>query len=141
MAENCTSEPSGDELESVLEQLTTDQIRFVVARQECATDREAARMIKVSESTVYRWPDVVKRAVALMAADGLKTAMHIRRKHLAKAMLVKVRGLDSDDERIRQSSATEIIEWEMGRANQPVSGDVAGAIIVAIGGIDPDEDI
>jgi len=98
-------------------------------------------MIKVSESTVYRWPDVVKQAVALMAADGLKTAMHIRRKHLAKAMLVKVRGLDSDDERIRQSSATEIIEWEMGKAAQPLTGENGGPLIVAIGGIDPDEDI
>ena len=132
MVENCTFEPSGDELESVLEQLTTDQIRFVVARQECATDREAARMIKVSESTVYRWPDVVKRAVTLMAQDGLKTAMYIRRKSLAKAMLVKVKGLDSNDERIRQGAATEIIEWETGKANQPITGKDGGPVTMRV---------
>jgi hypothetical protein len=45
-------------------------------------------------------------------------------------MLTKVAGLDSIDEQVRQRVATEIIEWEMGRATQPVdqrnenSGDV-----------------
>jgi hypothetical protein len=139
IAEKCTSEPIGDELDAILAQLTTDQLRFVVARQECATDRDAARMIKMSESTVYRWPDIVKRAVDLMAHDGIKTALHIRRKSVAKAMLVKVKGLDSGDERVRQSAATEIIEWEMGKAEQPVSS--SGTLILAIGGIDPSEDI
>lgn len=89
-------------------------------------------MIKVSESTVYRWPDVVKRAVMLMAQDGLKTAMYIRRKSLAKAMLVKVKGLDSGDERIRQGAATEIIEWETGKANQPITGKDGGPVTMRV---------
>jgi hypothetical protein len=72
----------------------------------------------MSESAVYRWPDAVKRAVKLMAGDGLVTALHLRRRVLAKAMLVKVRGLDTDDERLRQQTATEIIEWELGKATQ-----------------------
>lgn len=139
--ENCIFDADTDDLDAVLAQLTTEQLRFVVARQECATDREAARKIKVSESTVYRWPEVVKQAVTLMAQDGLKTALHIRRKNLAKAMLVKVKGLDSEDERIRQAASTEIIEWEMGKAEQTVKGDVAGVLVLAIGGVDPDEDI
>lgn len=120
IAENCISE----ELDAVLAQLTTDQIRYVVARQECSTDREAARLVKISESTVYRWPDVVKRAVRLMATDGIVVARHVLRRNLAKAALVKTAGLDSDDERVRQAAATEILDRHMGTAvqKQEVSG-------------------
>lgn len=107
-----------EELSGVLSRLTTNQIRFVVARQECQTDREAAKSIDVRPDTVYRWPENVKLAVQLMARDNLATAAHIRRRYLAKAMLVKVGGLDSGDESVRQKVASEIIEWEMGRAVQ-----------------------
>lgn len=120
-AVNCSPTDDNAALNAVLEQLTLDQIRFVVARQDCGTDREAARLVGVSESTVNHWPKIVKDAVRLMAYDGLATARHVRRRNLAKAMLVKVRGLDSGDEKIRQSVATEIIEWEMGRAETPLS--------------------
>jgi len=102
----------------VLARLTLDQIRFVVARQECATAREAAKMVHLSESTVYRWGEDVETALRLMAQDGLVTALHLRRRNLAKAMLVKVGGLDSADERTQQSVATEFIEWELGKATQ-----------------------
>jgi hypothetical protein len=55
-------------------------------------------------------------AVRLMAHDGVVTALHIRRQALSEAMAVKRQGLSSDDERIRQSVATELIEWELGKA-------------------------
>jgi hypothetical protein len=134
IAENCISEPSDDELSQILSQLTVDQIRFVVARQECSTDREAARAIGMSESTVYRWPATVKRAVELMVRDGLTTALHLRRRALAKAMLVKVKGLDSGDERVRQAAASEIIEWELGKAQQPqkISGDQDAPLVTRV---------
>lgn len=119
-----------EELSEVLSRLTTNQIRFVVARQEAQTDREAAESIDLRPDTVYRWPDDVKLAVQLMARDGLTTATHIRRRHLAKAMLVKIGGLDSDDESVRQKVASEIIEWELGKAaqRQELSGPAGGPI-------------
>jgi len=95
-------------------------LRFVVARQHCTSDKEAAAEIGLAAHSVYSWPnkDRVNEAVRLMALDGLVMAAHIRRRNLAKAMLVKVAGLDLDDDRVRQAVATEIIEWEMGRATQ-----------------------
>ena len=125
---NCTSEA----LEGVLGELTTDQIRFAVARQECATDKEAAEAVGISVRTVYNWPDVVKDAVRLMAFDGLVVAAHVRRRNLAKAMQVKVAGLDDEDAGLRQRVATEIIDWEMGRPTQrqEVSGPDGSAIEV-----------
>lgn len=117
MSEQGNPEKSISEaLEATLDKLTLDQVRFVVARQEFATDKDAAESIGLKPDTVYRWPDEVKDAVRLMALDGLVTARHIRRRNLAKAMLVKVAGLDSDDENLRQRVATEIVEWEMGKA-------------------------
>ena len=105
----------------MLAQLTPDQIRFVVARQEYSTDREAAEETELKPNTISYWKAKgapLDEAVRLMALDGLVTALHVRKRSLAKAMLVKVAALDSDNEVTRQKASTEIIEWEMGRAVQ-----------------------
>ena len=114
----CTS----DDLEQTIDDLTTDQVRFVVARQECSTDKEAAESVGLHRQTVKRWKlegILIDRAVKLMLTDGVIVAMKMRRRNLAKAMLVKTAGLDSDNERLRQGIATEIVEWELGKATQP----------------------
>lgn len=106
--------------------MTPDQIRFVVARQEYPTDKKAAEQMDIKPNTVSYWKakDVpLDEAVRLMALDGLTTALHVRKRNLAKAMMVKVGGLDSESEAARQKAATEIIEWEMGKAMQPTKVD------------------
>ena len=113
-----------ERLSAILSQLSVDQIRFIVARQEHNSDKDAAESIGLKPDTVYRWPDIVGEAAKLMAADGVVVASHLRRRHLVKAMLVKVSGLDSEDEPVRQKVATEVIEWEMGKAAQPIAGTV-----------------
>lgn len=121
--------PSSEQLEAVLLQLTTDQIRFIVARQDVATDKAAAEEIGVSADTISRWKREgvpIDDAVRLMALDGMVTALHIRKRHLAQAMAVKVAGLKSDDERLRQGVATEVIEWELGKATQKQEHTGAG---------------
>jgi hypothetical protein len=114
-------------LEDIIQQLSVDQIRFVTLRQEFSSDKETAEKLDISPSTVKNWKYdgvPINKAVKLMAYDGLIVAAEVRRRSLAKAMLVKRAGLDSDDERVRQSAATEIIEWEMGKAvsRQEISG-------------------
>ena len=104
-----------------MDRLTPDQLRFVVARQECPTDKEAAEELGFSPSTISYWKrhgGPIDEAVRLMAFDGLIMAAHIRRRSIAKAMMVKVAGLDDNDASLRQRVATEIIEWEMGKATQ-----------------------
>ena len=123
-------------LDAILAQLTIDEIRFMIARSDATTDKDAAKAIGISPNTVKGWPmerkDLIREALRYMAEDGLVTALHLRRRNLAKAMAVKVKGLESDDERLRQSVATEVIEWELGRATQPQehSGPGGGAIEV-----------
>jgi len=110
-------------LKVILDCLSLEQIRFITARQECATDKEAAEAIGIKPDTVYQWKHKgipIEEACQLMAYDGLITALHIRKRNLVKAMMVKVAGLDLDDDSLRQRVATEIIEWETGKANQPI---------------------
>jgi hypothetical protein len=97
------------------------QIRYVVARAETKTDKEAAEAIGISPVTVKNWDNKadVDEAVRQMHMDGVVTALEIRRRALARAMAVKVGALESDNEKIRQDAATELIEWELGRATQP----------------------
>jgi len=129
-SQEITEKSISEELQAALAQLSIDQIRFVVTRQGFSTDREAAESLGIKPDTVYHWPKIVKDAVHLMAHDGLIAAQHIRRSSLAKAMLVKVDGLDTNDESLRQKVATEIIEWEMGKATQKqeVTGAKGGPI-------------
>ncbi len=109
------------ELDAVLSRLTMDQIRFVIARQEAFSDKEAAENLNIKPKAVSNWKQSgapIDEACHLMAMDGMITMLHIRRRVLAKAMAVKAAGLESDNERVRQSVATEIIEWESGKATQ-----------------------
>ena len=117
-----------EQLEATLARLTVDQIRFLVARTECDTDQEAASKIGVPSARVKQWKyrgAPIDEALRLMAHDGVATALHLRRRHLAKAMAVKVAGLDDTDAKIRQGVATELIEWEMPPTHKTeVSGSV-----------------
>ena len=124
------------QLQAVLRQLTTDQIRFVVARQEFDTDKEAALSANLKPNTVYQWKcrsnAPIDEAVRLMALDGLIAATELRRRNLAKAMSVKVKGLDEKNAKLRQDVATEIIEWEMGKATQKIEskGEVDNRLVI-----------
>lgn len=126
-----------DQLETILGQLTVNQIRFVIARQNAPSDRRAAEEIGLSPAAVKLWKQEgapIDEAVRLMVADGLTTALHLRRRNLGKAMAVKVAGLECGDERLRQNVATEIIEWELGRAvqRQEVGGRDGEAILIRV---------
>jgi len=114
-------------LETILRQLSIIQLRYVVARAECKTDKEAAEMIGISPASVKGWDNKaqVDDAVRLMIYDGVMTAKELRRRSLAKAMAIKVSGLDlEDDERLRQNVATEIIEGELGKPRQQTDENV-----------------
>lgn len=122
--------PNSDhsELDAILRTLTTNQLRYIVARQECTTDKAAAELVGLSDSTIKQWDNKkdIDRAVRLMALDGVHVATEMRRRALPKAMAIKVAGLDSEVEKMRQDVATEIIEWTMGKAEEKhnISGDL-----------------
>lgn len=116
----------------VFSKLSKDQLRFVVAMQECTSKKEAAKKIGLNPNSCYNWPPVVDEAVRLMALDITQSAREMRKKALAKAIAVQVAGLESQDERVRQSAAKEIIEAELGKATQSMNVNTEGQLEVIV---------
>lgn len=120
-------------LQMILAQLTKDQLRLVVALQEYPSKDAAAKAIGVKVATVYNWPsDLIDEAARLMALDVVSSSMELRRRNLIKAMGVKAAGLDSKNETIRQKVATEIIEGELGKAQENFKFDGKGQLSLRI---------
>jgi hypothetical protein len=111
-----------EQLTAALDQLSADQIRFVVARQYVNSDVEAAGNVEIPASTVYHWPKIVGETVKLMAADGVVVARYILRKNVAKAAQVKAAGLSSKNEKTQQDAATDILD--RAGLKEPVKVDV-----------------
>jgi hypothetical protein len=136
--EKSIEKSTSDALSEILPQLSKEQLRFVVASMDYPTKREAAEAVGIKPNTTYNWPPIVDEAIRLMAIESTAGALAIRRLNLVKAMAVKVNALDSDDEKIRQSAATEIVEWELGKAQQkttlqnPDGSNLAPANIITI---------
>ena len=119
--EQNTNEPGiFGEYREVFSKLTKDQLRFVVALQEYQSKKEAAEFLKIPVKTTYNWGSIIDDAVKLLELDILESSRQMRKSALAKAVAVKLAGLDSSDEKVRQSAATEIIEAELGKAKQPI---------------------
>ena len=121
-----------NQLADMLQQLTGSQLRWLVARLDADTDKEAAAIVGVRPETVSRWPPIVKEALALIHQDGLLTALELRKRALARAMQVKVDGLNTRDKRLQQTVATEIIEWELGKATTPLDLTTKGEQLTAL---------
>lgn len=122
-----------------------NDIRLMIARSECNTLKQACELTGLKYRGVRFWRsedperrERFERALRLVAQDAVAAALEIRRRTVGKAMAVKARLLDSDDERIRSAAASDIIEWEMGKAKQrqEIHGTIAYKGYV---GINPDE--
>ena len=132
--------PEKSKLQTILTQLTKDQLRFVVALQEHKSKDAAARALKLKPDTVYHWDvELIDEAVRLMALDAVSYALELRRMNLNKAIMVKFAGLESKNEAIRQKAATEIIEWELGRAKNALDLTSGGEKIKGYAIISPDD--
>ena len=114
MEENHTSK----QLNEIWSQLSRNQRRFVVAMQECATKKEAAGMIGLDPQTIYKWPSIVDDAITAFSDDVENSVLHVMKSYASKAVMVKGDGLDSEDEKLRQSVATEIIDRVLGKPTQ-----------------------
>ncbi len=85
---------------------------------ECKTKKEAARLIDIKPDTVYHWNGLVDEALVLARVDIQSASVGILEAASSKAAAVKTAGLDSDNERIRQDSASEILDRNLGKPTQ-----------------------
>jgi uncharacterized protein YecA (UPF0149 family) len=110
-----------EQFAEIWRKLGYNQRRFVVASLEFPTKKEAALAIGIEPDTVYRWPNIVDKAIELAHEETRETAIGMLAESLTKSVMVKIAGLDSDSEKIRQDVATEIIDRLLGRAAQPMT--------------------
>jgi len=118
MSENQEKSIYSADFSTIWRALSSNQRRYVVARLEYPTKKEAAEAIGIQPNTAYSWGDEVEAAVQLIVNDAAENAMTMFANALHKAVMVKIGGLDSDDERIRQGVASEIVERILGSATQ-----------------------
>lgn len=117
--------------------LSSDHWRYITARIENPdfSKKAAAAYIAVSDHTVYGWPKYVDECLKEAIGNIHQAAIEQRKQFLLKAMAVKLKGLESEDESIQQKVATELIEWELGKATNKteLTGEGGGAIIIQTG--------
>lgn len=61
--------------------------------------------------------------VELLVRDATRVALELRQAALARAMVIKIGGLDSKDEKVRQDTASELIEWSLGKPGVRITTD------------------
>ena len=109
----------GPELESLLPQLPIEQLSFLVYRM-LGMDKGEAKKASGWSGVFRGTPNriVFERVQFLLTKITLKLALAIRQQMLPKALMIKYQMLDARSERVRDKAATDIIEWELGRATQ-----------------------
>lgn len=125
-----------DDLRTILDQLSDQRLDYVMARSRVNSDAAGMKEANLSRTTFYSWPleererlnDIaqrVKREVALRATMILHAATE-------EAARVKIAGLRSRNEHIKQDVATEILDRIVGKAanKTEVTGKDGGAIII-----------
>lgn len=127
------SRSSSDRLDELLRGMSYDQLRYLAVRPFCSKDVDAAEQLRMPVETIYSWRYKgipVDEALQLMGLDGVSVAIEMIRRSAPKAAAVKVAGLESEDERIRQNVATEVLDRGLGKPGQSVeiSGPGGGPI-------------
>ena len=98
--------------------LTRNQRRYVIAMLDSPTKKEAAEMIGVQPDTVYHWNSDVDDLIAIIEADRQAAALVILSNQAPMAAMVKVAGLESGNESVRQGASTEILDRVLGKPMQ-----------------------
>jgi hypothetical protein len=98
--------------------LTRNQRRYVVAMLDSPSKKEAAEMIGMKPDTIYHWNSDVDDLIATIEADRQAAALVILSNQAPMAAMVKVAGLESGNESVRQGASTEILDRVLGKPMQ-----------------------
>lgn len=100
--------------------VTIEQRKWVLARLTTKSDADAARAIGLHPATVCRWANkaVLDEAIVELLADPTAQALSVILEAVPDAAQVKVAGLRSRNENIKQASASEILDRALGKAKQ-----------------------
>lgn len=117
--------------------MTDQRLDYVLARSRVNSDSQALRDAGISRGTFYTWPVEEREQLAELAQrvkrEAALRAMMVIQDAAESAAQVKVSGLKSKNEHIKQDVATEILDRIVGKAvnKTEVTGKDGGAIVVA----------
>lgn len=121
-----------ERLSEIFDALSPDQIRYLTARLEYSKKNAAAEYVDIPVSRIYNWKEnkIIDEAVGIIKSDAIGAAIAAFENRLFKAVAVKIAGLESGTETVRQSAATEVIDRMIGKAAQTTThrGDPAHPI-------------
>lgn len=114
---------------------TIEQWRYIAASIENPqmSKRAIADYLGLSPDTVYGWTrndKSIDEYIEQAVVNSVIAAQDALMQSLMKATLVKMSGLDSDNEEMRQKVASEILDRVLGKASQrtEITGANGGAI-------------
>ena len=116
---------SAEGFEDIWNKLNHNQRRFVIARLEHTRKSDAAKEIDIAPETVYRWPDYVDEAVDYLMSDVKDRAFDILQSGVLKAAMLKLEGLEYEDNDLQQKIASEVLDRVLGRATS--KAEIMGA--------------
>lgn len=123
-----------DDLRTVLDGLADTKLEFVFARSKTNKTIEALREIGVSRNTFYKWPDrerLEELAQELKRRRLLRVEMMIQ-DAAEDAARVKVEGLKSKKDHIKQAVATEILDRTVGSPAKRVDVHSSGEVAIVL---------
>jgi len=124
-----------DDLNPLLDNLGDAELEYVFARARVLSDTEACRQAGIARSTFYRWGET-RRAELNEIAQQVRRRVRLRVQRILEdkaedAAHALVQGLESEDERIQQKAAVEILDRAVGKA--PEEHHVTGSLAVLTG--------
>ena len=118
-------------LDKVFESLDERETAYVLARSECVSNSEALRKCGFSQGWLSKRDieDLNSRADSLRKDKAIRASMLLA-DAVEEAARVKVAGLKSRDDRVKQAVATEIIDRELGKVLQRT--ELTGEVTVEV---------
>jgi len=126
---NCAKNVSTmEDLRAELDHLEDKRLAYVMARSRVNSDAQGYSEAGIHKNTFYSWPAQEREQLNDLAQrfkrETATRALMVLQDAAEEAARIKVSGLSSRDERVKQAAATEIIDRTIGKSEQPVSGDI-----------------
>lgn len=122
-----------DDLRTVLDGLQDKQLAYVLSRAKSVSTAEALRNAGLGKNVYYKWTeeerDHLEEVAYRLQREQAVQAILVLQDATKQAAEVKVSGLKSRDERIKQNVATEILDRTVGKATDKLDVTTGGNTI------------
>lgn len=132
-----------NDLRTVLDGLQDKQLAYVLSRAKSVSTAEALRNAGLGKNVYYKWPEEEREHLEEIAyrlqREQAVQALLVLQDATKQAAEVKVSGLKSRDERVKQNVATEILDRTIGKSTDKLDVTSGGESIKGYVGINPDD--